>query len=120
MCATSTMRSETLEVPGASPHYEVRGSGDVLLMMPGGPAARSMLTSSEVLQWHLPAVHVPKVFNNFYFEHLAPLAHPISAVDRSALPIACDGPAAKTAFVESFEESKLREGGRPQVRGEIQ
>jgi len=32
------MRSETLEVPGASLYYEVRGSGPVLLMMPGGPA----------------------------------------------------------------------------------
>src|SRR6185437_8416956 len=31
-------RTETLKVPGASLHYEVRGSGPVLLMMPGGPA----------------------------------------------------------------------------------
>jgi pimeloyl-ACP methyl ester carboxylesterase len=29
---------ETLKVPGASLYYEVRGSGPVLLMMPGGPA----------------------------------------------------------------------------------
>src|SRR4030088_2351024 len=29
---------ETLNVPGASLYYEVRGSGPVLLMMPGGPA----------------------------------------------------------------------------------
>src|SRR2546427_13157204 len=27
-----------LQVPGASLYYEVRGSGPVLLMMPGGPA----------------------------------------------------------------------------------
>src|SRR5690348_11186281 len=38
MEATSTMRTETLEVPGASLYYEVRGSGPVLLLMPGGPA----------------------------------------------------------------------------------
>jgi pimeloyl-ACP methyl ester carboxylesterase len=38
MGATLTIRSETLEVPGASLYYEVRGSGPVLLMMPGGPA----------------------------------------------------------------------------------
>ena len=33
-----TARTETLRVPGASIYYEVRGSGPVLLMMPGGPA----------------------------------------------------------------------------------
>ena len=38
MEATSTIRSETLRVPGANLHYEVRGAGPVLLMMPGGPA----------------------------------------------------------------------------------
>jgi pimeloyl-ACP methyl ester carboxylesterase len=32
------MRSETLHMPGARLYYEVRGSGPVLLMMPGGPA----------------------------------------------------------------------------------
>src|SRR5713226_173912 len=31
-------KTETLKVPGASIYYEVRGSGPVLLMMPGGPA----------------------------------------------------------------------------------
>jgi pimeloyl-ACP methyl ester carboxylesterase len=31
------MRTETLQVPGASLYYEVRGSGPVLLMIPGGP-----------------------------------------------------------------------------------
>jgi pimeloyl-ACP methyl ester carboxylesterase len=30
--------TNTLKVPGASLHYEVRGSGRVLLFMPGGPA----------------------------------------------------------------------------------
>ncbi len=38
MAATTTLRSETLKVPGARLYYEVRGSGPVLLMMPGGPA----------------------------------------------------------------------------------
>jgi pimeloyl-ACP methyl ester carboxylesterase len=32
-----TMKTETLQVPGASLCYEVRGSGPVLLMIPGGP-----------------------------------------------------------------------------------
>lgn len=31
------MKAETLQVPGASLYYEVRGSGPVLLMIPGGP-----------------------------------------------------------------------------------
>jgi pimeloyl-ACP methyl ester carboxylesterase len=34
----TTVKTETLKVPGASIYYEVRGSGPVLLMMPGGPA----------------------------------------------------------------------------------
>src|SRR5256714_15019301 len=37
MATTSTFKPETLDVPGASLDYEVRGSGPVLLMMPGGP-----------------------------------------------------------------------------------
>jgi pimeloyl-ACP methyl ester carboxylesterase len=38
MNTTMSAESETLKVPGASLYYEVRGSGPVLLMMPGGPA----------------------------------------------------------------------------------
>ncbi len=38
MEATSTFTSKTLQVPGGSIYYEVRGSGPVLLLMPGGPA----------------------------------------------------------------------------------
>jgi hypothetical protein len=30
------MKTGTLQVPGASLYYEVRGSGPVLLMIPGG------------------------------------------------------------------------------------
>jgi pimeloyl-ACP methyl ester carboxylesterase len=35
---TAPMKTSLLKVPGASLYYEVRGSGPVLLMMPGGPA----------------------------------------------------------------------------------
>jgi pimeloyl-ACP methyl ester carboxylesterase len=38
MAATTTTRSDTMQVPGGQVYYEVRGSGPVLLMMPGGPA----------------------------------------------------------------------------------
>lgn len=37
MNKTVPMKAESLKVPGASIYYEVRGSGPVLLMMPGGP-----------------------------------------------------------------------------------
>jgi 8-hydroxy-5-deazaflavin:NADPH oxidoreductase len=46
------------------------------------------LSSSEVLQRHLGSAHVVKVFNNITAHHLAALARPAGADDRSALPIA--------------------------------
>ena len=38
MSQSTATQIETLKVPGASLYYQVRGSGPVLLMMPGGPA----------------------------------------------------------------------------------
>ena len=38
MTETAAVKTSVLKVPGASIYYEVRGSGPVLLMMPGGPA----------------------------------------------------------------------------------
>jgi pimeloyl-ACP methyl ester carboxylesterase len=38
MSTPATVKTATLRVPGAIIYYEVRGSGPVLLMMPGGPA----------------------------------------------------------------------------------
>src|ERR1700694_4503611 len=38
MKSTVPITAERLAVPGANLYYEVRGSGPVLLMMPGGPA----------------------------------------------------------------------------------
>jgi pimeloyl-ACP methyl ester carboxylesterase len=38
MSSSVATKIETLKVPGANLHYEVGGSGPVLLMMPGGPA----------------------------------------------------------------------------------
>src|ERR1700745_1368694 len=38
----STVRSRVLQLPGASIYYEIRGTGPVLLMMPGGPATGSI------------------------------------------------------------------------------
>ena len=61
------------------------------------------LTSSGLLQRHLPGAHVVKVFNNIYFRHLASLARPSGSADRSALPIAGDDAAAKKAVTEYLD-----------------
>ena len=63
------------------------------------------LTSSGLLQRDLPDAPVVKVFNNIFFRHLASLARPAGAPDRSALPMAGDDEAAKaavTAFLDSI------------------
>jgi hypothetical protein len=63
------------------------------------------LTSSGLLQRYLPDAHVVKVFNNIFFRHLASLARPSGAPDRTALPIAGDDAAAKaavTAYLDSI------------------
>ena len=61
------------------------------------------LTSSELIQRHLPSSAVVKAFNNIYYRHLASLARPSGAADRSYLPIA-GGDAAKAA-VTTFLDS---------------
>ncbi|MFD4586583.1 NADPH-dependent F420 reductase [Streptomyces sp. NPDC058434] len=54
------------------------------------------LTESELLQQHISGAHVVKALNNVFFRHLATLARPSGAPDRSALPIAGDDADAKT------------------------
>src|SRR5579872_4396315 len=36
--AMTALKADTLKVPGANLYYEVRGTGPVLIMLPGGPA----------------------------------------------------------------------------------
>ncbi|MBE1490675.1 NADPH-dependent F420 reductase [Plantactinospora soyae] len=60
-------------------------------------------TSSELLQRHLPTTKVVKAFNNIFFRHLADLARPAGAPDRSALAIAGDDPAAKARVTEFLD-----------------
>lgn len=55
------------------------------------------LTSSGLLQSHLRESSVVKAFNNIYYRHLASLARPAGAGDRSYLPIAGDNTQAKAA-----------------------
>jgi len=47
MQATTTFKTATLTVPGADIYYEVRGSGPVLLLMPGGPADATTFRKME-------------------------------------------------------------------------
>ncbi len=63
------------------------------------------VTSSELLQRHLPGASVVKVFNNIYYKHLLNLARPSSDPIRSYLPIAGDNAqaiAAVTQFLDSI------------------
>jgi hypothetical protein len=78
------------------------------------------LTTSELLQRHLPGARVVKVFNNIFFKHLRSLARPAGAADRTFLPIAGDDPQAKaavTAFLDpigygAVDVGPLAEGWR--------
>jgi 8-hydroxy-5-deazaflavin:NADPH oxidoreductase len=80
------------------------------------------VTSSELLQRHLPESSVVKAFNNIYYRHLESLSRPAGAADRTFLPIAGDDQAAKsavTAFLDSIgygavDVGPLAEGWRQQ------
>jgi predicted dinucleotide-binding enzyme len=61
------------------------------------------VTSTELLQRHLPDARVVKAFNNIFYRHLLSLARPHGAPDRSALLIAVDDPAARTAVTEFLD-----------------
>lgn len=65
--------------------------------------ADGSVTSSELLQKHLPTSKVVKAFNNIYFVHLAALARPAGTVDRSALPIAGNDTGAKAAAAQLID-----------------
>ena len=79
-------------------------------------------TTSELLQEHLEGVRVVKAFNNINFAHLAALARPTGAGDRSALAIAGDDIDAKTTVTRLLDEigydtvdlGSLAEGWRTQ------
>lgn len=78
------------------------------------------LSNSELLAKHLIGAHVVKVFNNIYYKHLAALPREAGAPDRSALPIASDEEAAKSAVAafldaigfDAVDAGPLGKGGR--------
>lgn len=61
-------------------------------------------TTSEMLQAHLGDSRVVKAFNNINFRHLAALARPTGARDRSALAIAGDDADAKATVTRLLDE----------------
>jgi 8-hydroxy-5-deazaflavin:NADPH oxidoreductase len=58
---------------------------------------------AALIQEHLPESHVVKVFNNIFFGHLATLARPSGAGDRSALAIAGDNADAKAKVISFLD-----------------
>jgi predicted dinucleotide-binding enzyme len=60
----------------------------------------SQVTSSELLQRHLPGASVVKAFNNIYYKHLGNLARPAGDPLRSYLPIAGDNDQANLAAAD--------------------
>ncbi|NHA69548.1 NADPH-dependent F420 reductase [Phycicoccus flavus] len=79
-------------------------------------------TTSELVQERLADSRVVKTFNNIFFAHLASLARPAGAEDRTTLVIAGDDDAAKqevTAFLDAigydaYDNGPLAEGWRTQ------
>jgi 8-hydroxy-5-deazaflavin:NADPH oxidoreductase len=61
-------------------------------------------TTTELVQRHLASAKVVKGFNNIYFKHLAELARPAGAADRSVLAIAGDDAAAKAAVTSFLDD----------------
>ncbi|MFJ1596648.1 NADPH-dependent F420 reductase [Streptomyces sp. NPDC088261] len=61
-------------------------------------------TTSELLQRHLPQSYVVKAFNNIMYTHLASLARPSGAPDRSVLPIAGDHADAKATAARLIDQ----------------
>jgi len=61
-------------------------------------------TTCELLQAHLPESQVVKAFNNIFYRHLAVLARPSGAPDRSALAIAGDDADAKALVTRLLDE----------------
>lgn len=61
------------------------------------------VTSSELLQRHLPESAVVKVFNTIFYKHLGSLSRPAGATDRTFLPIAGDDARAKQVVTEFLD-----------------
>lgn len=61
------------------------------------------LTTTELVARHLSGARVVKGFNNIFYRHLAELARPAGASDRSAIVIAGDDRDAKKSAAEFLD-----------------
>ena len=78
------VETRILQVPGAKLHYEVRGSGPVLLMIPGGPADAGAFTkiAAELAPYYTVVTYDPRGLSH------SPLEGPFD--DGSAIEINAD------------------------------
>jgi pimeloyl-ACP methyl ester carboxylesterase len=62
MSSTAPLKTVSLTVPGANLYYEVRGSGPVVLLMPGGPADSTSFRSiaDELAPFHTVVTYDPR------------------------------------------------------------
>ena len=78
-----------------------------------------LVTTSELVQRQLLQSEVVKAFSNIIYLHLARLARPVGATDRSTLPIAGDSATAKaaaTSFIVSIGYDVLDVGSLSEGR----
>ncbi|MFC7547351.1 NADPH-dependent F420 reductase [Plantactinospora sp. GCM10030261] len=83
------------------------------------------LTSSEVIQRHLPAAHVVKAFNTMRWDHLRDFGHEAGALERYGIPVSGDDDGAKWTALDLVEQigfqpvdvGGLADGGRWQQPG---
>ena len=74
------------------------------------------VTSSELIQRHLPDAAVVKAFNNIFFKHLESLSRAAGAPDRTALPVAGDDARRQGGGHPVPRLDRLRHGGRRAAR----
>ena len=75
------------------------------------PALAAGTPSSELVARHFADSDVVKAFNNIFFQHLAALARPSGAEDRSALPIAGEATHRVAALLDQIGYDVVDMGG---------
>ena len=103
--ATTQTESKTLKVPGASIYYEVRGSGPVLLCIPGGPADHGAFgkLASELAAHYTVVTYDPRGLSR------SPLEGPFD--DARAIEINADDAYRLIAAVTSEKANVLASSG---------
>lgn len=62
------------------------------------------VTSSELIQRHLPAAHVVKAFNTMRWDHLRDYGHEAGALERYGIPVSGDDDGAKWTVLDLIEQ----------------